>query len=278
MTEISAQVVKQLRDATNVSMMECKKALTEAGGDMEKATRILRERGMSVAAKKSARATNQGLIASASSPDGTIVSLVEVMCETDFAARNEAFKSLVNRVAASACEADGPVAEAVKDAVTETIAKTGENTVVRRNTRFVLQGAGRVAAYIHLGGKVGVLAELACAKPETAANPLFAELARDITLQVAAATPRFLHPQDVDEATLATEREIYAAQVKDKPAAVVAKIVEGKIKKFYGDVCLIEQAYIRDPKVTIRQLLATRGKELGDTPAIRRFVRYQLGE
>jgi elongation factor Ts len=278
MAEITAELVKQLREATNVSMMECKRALMDANGDMEKATRLLRERGMGVAAKKASRATNSGLIASATAPDGSAVSLVEVNCETDFVARNENFKAFVGEVAAKACESDAPIGEAVKAQITAKVAQIGENMVARRNTRYVLQGKGRLASYIHLGGKVGVLVEVGCEKDASASSPVLADLAKDLTLQIAASSPRFVRPEDVDAQTLAAEREIYAAQVKDKPKQVVDKIVDGKVKKFFTEVCLLEQPYVREPKTFVKQVVEAKSKELGDTLTVRRFARYQLGE
>jgi elongation factor Ts len=277
MTEINAALVRELREATNVSMMECKRALVEAGGDMQQAMRLLRERGMAVAAKKAARAANQGLVASASADAGKTVSLVEVNCETDFVARNEVFKGFVERVAQKACEGDAPLADVLKNEVTAKVAEIGENVVLRRNVRYVLQGAGLVAAYIHLGGKVGVLVEAACGKPETASADAFREVVKDITLHVAASAPRYLTSSEIPAEEIASERAIYAKQVTNKPPQIVEKIVDGKMKKFYGEVCLVDQPFVKEPKISVTGLLAQKGKELGDTLAIRRFVRYQVG-
>ncbi|MBM4148567.1 MAG: translation elongation factor Ts [Lentisphaerae bacterium] len=278
MTEISAATVKQLRDSTNVSMMECKRALVEAGGDVEKATRLLRERGMAVAAKKASRTANQGLVASAASADGRTVSLVEVNCETDFVARNADFQKFVANVAARATETDAPLRDAMSDVVTAAVASIGENIVLKRNTRLSVQGVGMVGSYIHLGGKVGVLVEVACGKAETESKPGLAELAKDMTLQIAAASPKYVSPAEVDKALLAQERDIYAKQIQNKPPQVVEKIVDGKIKKFFSEICLVEQPYIREPKMTVQQVIDAKAKELGDTLSVRRFVRFQLGE
>lgn len=278
MAEITADLVKTLRDATNVSMMECKRALMETGGDIEKATRVLRERGISVAAKKSSRATNQGLIATSSTDAGKTVCLVEINCETDFVARNEGFVTFVRSLAAKACASDAALSDLCKDEVIAKIAEIGENIVARRNVRFTLQGPGVIDAYIHLGGKVGVLVELGCTKPETASNASFKELARDIALQIAAASPRYLAPEDVPAAEIASEREIFAKQVQDKPANIVEKIVDGKMRKFYEEACLVDQLFVKEQKTTIKALLAEKSKTLGDTVAVRRFVRYQLGQ
>ena len=278
MADITADLVKKLRDATNVSMMECKRALVEAGGDMDKATKLLRERGMAVAAKKASRTANQGLIASAQASNGTIVSLIEVNSETDFVARNETFKAFVASLAQRACQTDEPLAPQVQAELTSKIAEIGENIVVRRNTRYVLNGAGAVSSYIHLGGKVGVLIEVNCEKPETAQNPAFKVLVLDLTLHVAACAPRWMKPQDAPADVVASEREIYAKQVQGKPAQVVEKIVAGKLDKFYAETCLLNQGFVKEPKQSVTELLKATGKTLGDNVTIRRYVRYQLGE
>ncbi|MCE9612700.1 MAG: translation elongation factor Ts [Lentisphaerae bacterium] len=277
MPEITAELVKALREATNVSMMDCKRALVEAAGDMEKATRLLRERGMAVAAKKASRTANQGLVASATAPDGQTAALLEVNCETDFVARNASFIAFVKDLSQRALQSDGPLGERVVTEVTAKVAEIGENIVVRRNVRYTLQGAGALCTYIHLGGKVGVLLEVGCTQPGTPQNPAFQEVARDLTLHVAAANPRFLKPEEVPAAELQAEREIYAKQVQGKPAQIVDKIVDGKLKKFYEDVCLIHQGFVKEPKQSIQALLDEKGKAVGDTLTIRRFARYQLG-
>jgi elongation factor Ts len=277
MAEITATLVKTLRDATNVSMMECKRALIEAEGDIGAATRLLRERGMAVAAKKASRAANQGIVASAASEDDRCSSLIEVNCETDFVARNETFQAFVADLARRALTTDGALAETVKDEVTAKVAEIGENIIVRRNARFTLQGNGVVASYIHLGGKVGVLVELGCDKPETAQAEMFRELARDLTLHVAAANPRYLKADDVPPEEIDSERAIFAKQVEGKPAAIIEKIVDGKIRKFYEEICLLNQGFVKEPKQAVTDLVAACGKALGDTLVVIRFVRYQLG-
>ncbi len=279
MAQISAKEVKELRDATNVGMMECKKALVEADGDKDKAIRILRERGVAIAAKKSARVANQGIIASAVSPDADTGALIEVNCETDFVARNEGFKAFVADLAKRALEVeDDQLADAVKDEVTAKVAEIGENIVVRRNVRFVSKQPGLVAAYIHLGSKVGVLLEMGCGKAETVAKPEFTNLAKDITLQIAAASPHFLKREDVPADVVTGEREVYAKQVAGKPENIVEKIVDGKLNKFYAETCLVEQTFIKDAAETVHGLIEKTAGTLGDTVEIRRYCRWQLGE
>jgi len=278
MPEITAALVKQLRDATNVSMMECKKALIETNGDTEAATRLLRERGMAVAAKRASKEANEGLMASAFSEDRKTVSLVEVNCETDFVARNETFKRFVDEVAQRALGTDADLAEEMKGDLLSRISEIGENLRIRRHARYVLEKPGILASYIHLGGKVGVLVELGCEKPATSDQDAVRELARDLTLHVAACNPRYLSSDDIPEDVLKTEKEIYAKQVEDKPPQIVEKIVDGKIKKFYAEVCLPDQGFVKEPKQAVRNLLAEAGKKISDVLTIRRFLRYQLGE
>ena len=278
MADITAEMVRELRDATNVSMMECKRALVEANGDKDKAIRLLRERGVAIAAKKAGRATNQGLIGAAILPDGKVGALVEVNCETDFVAKNETFHAFVKGIAETAAGTDGNVAELLKDRLLAKITEIGENIVVRRNIRYVLQGQGLIATYVHLGGKIGVLLELGCEKSESVQSPVFKELARDLTLHVAASSPRYLDRTAVPADVIASEREIGAKQVQGKPANIIDKIVDGKMNKFYQQVCLVEQGFVKDPDTPVTKLLESKAKELSDKLVLRRFTRYQLGE
>ncbi len=275
--QITASQVKELRDATNVSMMECKKALVECNGDMEEAIKKLRERGVAVAAKRAEKAANQGIIAAVESADGNTIGMVEVNCETDFVARNDNFKAFVQSVAAHAPGTDEPLADVMNDVLMAKIAATGENMKIRRNIRYILGGTGKVASYIHMGGKVGVLIEVSCQKPETVNDPSFVELVKDLTLHVAAANPAYLKPDEVPAAAIAAEREIYAKQVEGKPANMVDKIVDGKMGKFFAETCLVNQGFVKEPKQSITELLEAVAKPLGETVVIKRFVRYQLG-
>ncbi|MDO9541149.1 MAG: translation elongation factor Ts [Kiritimatiellia bacterium] len=278
MTEISVALVKALRDETNAGMMECKRALAEAKGDKTKALRILRERGIAIAEKKSSRAVNQGVISSFIAETGQAGSLIEVNCETDFAAKNDGFRSFVAKLAEKAVTSDGSLVEAVKEDITAKIAETGENIVVRRNIRFVLQKPGMVASYIHHGSKIGVLLELNCVQNDTAAKPDFKDLAKDICLHVTASAPRFLDRAGVPPEIVTAEKEIFAKQVTGKPPQIVEKIVEGKMGKFYGQACLLEQPFVKDQNKTIASLLAEKGKALADEIKVGRFVRFQVGE
>jgi elongation factor Ts len=277
MAAITAQMVQELREATNVGMMECKRALTEAGGDKDKAIRLLRERGVAIAAKKASRVANQGLIAAATR-GGKTGALIEINCETDFVAKNAAFQEFVKSLANKAMDMeDNTIGEATKGEMVAKVAEIGENLVAKRNTRFVLQGSGLIATYIHLNGKLGVMLELGCTKEASAGSPVLQELAKDLALHVAACSPRWLVRSEVPADVVQAEREIYAKQVVGKPAQIVDKIVDGKLGKFYSQVCFVEQGFVKDPDISVTKLLEAKGKELGDTLTLRRFVRFQVG-
>jgi elongation factor Ts len=278
MAEITAAMVQALREETNVSMMECKRALMEAAGDKAKAVRILRERGVAIAAKKASRAANQGVIGAVVVDAGRSGALLEVNCETDFVAKNANFQAFVRALAEKAAGFEGNLAEAVQPQVAAKIAEIGENIVVRRHLRLVRQGNGLIVAYVHLQGKVGVLVELGCEQEATAANPVFVELAKDLTLHVTASQPKYLTRADVSADVVKAEREIYAKQVTNKPPQIVDKIVDGKMGKFYSQICLLEQGFVKDPDISVTKLLEQTGKTLNDTLTLRRFVRYQVGE
>lgn len=278
MAEISAALVKELRDETGLGMMDCKKALLETNGDKAAAVKLLRERGMSVAGKKADRVAKDGVVKSTIAQGGRSGVMIEVNCETDFVVRNEKFQTWTDQLLIKAAGlADNTLAETVKDDTAARIAEIGENIIVRRNVRFDVQGNGIVAGYIHLGGKVGVLLEIGCGKAETTQADAFREAVKDITLHIAACNPAYLRREQVPQETVDAERAIYAKQVENKPANIVQKIVDGKLDKFYQQVCLVEQGFVKDPDRTVSEMLAGCGKAVGDTLEIRRFIRYQVG-
>jgi elongation factor Ts len=273
--QITASQVKELRTATGVSMMDCKKALQETAGDMDAAMKLLRERGMAVAAKRATKAANQGLVAAAG--EGNKLAMVEVNCETDFVARNSDFQAFVADVAEKALDTDESLSEVMKDELMDKIAAIGENLKIRRNVRYILTDTGKVASYIHMGGKVGVLVEVGCTKDATLGTPEFEELVKDLTLHIAAAAPRYLDSSEVPEKTINEEREIFAKQVEGKPENIIDQIVTGKLKKFFAEICLVDQGFVKEPKQSITDLLGEVGKKVDDPLTIRRFERYQLG-
>lgn len=285
---ISASMVKELRERTGAGMMACKKALTETNGDVEKAIEVLREKGLAAAAKKAGRVAAEGLIATYISDDKNTGAIAEVNCETDFVSANESFIKLAENVAKQAAETKATTVEelveekyvadeskSVKETVTDLIAKLGENMNVRRFAKFHVE-KGIVQSYIHGGGKIGVLVELTCEN----SSDVLAEVAKDVAMHIAAANPAFLDESQVDTDTLEKEKEIYRVQAlnEGKPEKIVDRMVEGRIKKYYKENCLIDQVWVKNPDYTIKKYLAEKSKEVGATIAISKFVRYEKGE
>ena len=273
---VSASQVKELREKTGAGMMDCKKVLTEADGDMEKAIELLRERGIAKAAKKSDRVAAEGIVAAYVSEDGKIGSVVEVNAETDFVASNAEFKSFVADVAkqialnnpadVEALLAQTSISDSsktVQEVLTNKIATIGENMSIRRFDRF--ESTGLVEKYIHGDGKIGVLVEL-----ENGTQ----ELAKDICMQIAAAKPEFLNREAVPAERVEKEMEILKVQAMNegKPAAIAEKMVQGRIGKFYGEICLVDQEFVKDPSMKVSDLLKANGAN------IVRFARLEKGE
>jgi elongation factor Ts len=292
MADITAGQVKELRECTGAGMMECKKALSEVDGNLDKAVDLLRTRGLAALAKKAGRATNEGAIAARVSEDGKIGVLVEVNCETDFVGRNSEFLGFVNQIAeqvvASAptdvTDLHSQTVEArdlsVEEILGETVAKLGENMGIARFERVEVGGTGAVMSYIHGGGKIGVLVEFGFAKPETATNPAFATFAKDVAMQVAAATPLYTRREEVPADVVEHEMSIYMAQAAEsgKPEAIQEKMAAGRLEKFYKEVCLVEQVFVKDQNLSVTQYAAQVGKEIGDEFTIVDFTRWVLGE
>jgi len=276
MAEITAAAVAKLREMTNAGMMDCKNALKEANGDLNAAVDILRKKGAATATTKGAREAREGVIAQYIAPDGRLGVLVEVNCQTDFVARNEMFRNFADDVArrlAADLKADF---EADRVSL---VAKIRENVQIPRHSRMEVSGNGMVAAYIHTGAKVGVLVEVGAGKEATVGNNEFKQLVKDITLQIAAGHPFVVSRDQVAPDLLAKEREIAADQVKNKPSQAIAKIVEGKLEKFYQTYCLVDQGFVKkNSEVSVKDHVGTVAKQLGDEITIRRFVRFQVGE
>ena len=273
MAQITAALVKELREMTGAGMMDCKKALTECDGDMDKAVDFLREKGLSQAAKKAGRIAAEGIVGSYISDDAKVGAIVEVNCETDFVAKTDEFKDLVNTIAAhiaavnpadvealSASELDGQTVAAL---ITEKIAKIGENISLRRFVRF--ESEGTVASYIHAGGKIVTLVEMKGGN---------ANLAKDIAMQVAADNPSYLDRTQVPQTELEHEKMVLTEQARNegKPEKIIEKMVEGRIEKFYKEVCLVDQAFIKGDDEVVSNLLKKENAE------VIRFVRYEMGE
>lgn len=278
MAEITAANVGKLREMTSAGMMDCKKALTEAGGDMDKAVDILRKSGAASAAKKALRDAREGVIAQYIAPAGKSGVLVEVNCETDFVARNESFRAFCDEVAKKVAADPNANLEADRAAA---VGKIGENIKIARNARMEVTGNGLIAAYIHTGAKVGVLVEVGAGKAETTGKEEFKQLVKDITLQIAAGHPHAVSREQVAPEVIAKEREIAAQsdRLKGKPAQAMEKILQGVLEKFYQTYCLVDQAFVKaSPEISVKEHVGTVAKQLGDEITIRRFVRFQVGE
>jgi elongation factor Ts len=277
MSEINAANVGKLREMTGAGLMDCKKALTETNGNMDAAVDLLRKKGVATAAKKAGRDAKDGLIAQHIAPGSKVGVLVEINCETDFVARNESFKAFCDEIAKKL--ANGATIESLDAERVAAVAKIGENIQIPRFVKYEVSGNGLVAAYIHTGAKVGVLVEVGAGKDATVQSEDFKQLVRDITLQIAAGSPQAVTREGISADVLNKEKEIAAEQVKGKPAQAIAKIVEGKLEKFYQTHCLVDQGFVkRNSEVSVKEHLGGIAKQLGDEISIRRFVRFQVGE
>jgi elongation factor Ts len=287
---ITAAIVKELRDKTNAGMMDCKKVLTETNGDIEASIKLLRERGIMKSAKMSDRAANEGVITARLNANATSGILLEVNCETDFVSKNESFQAFVAEIAdalAQSSAADHAAAlavqhgeQSIEDTIKAKVGEVGENLQFRKYVRFDAAPGGVVASYIHLGGKVGVLLEVGTTKPETAATDSFKELIKDLTLHIAACAPKGLSREDIPQSVVDNELDIFRTRLlaEGKPANIIENILKGQIGKFFAESCFLEQGFVKDADVKVSALLEAKGKELGDTLTVTRFVRFGLGE
>ena len=276
MAEITAAAVGKLREMTNAGLMDCKKALVEANGDLPVAVDILRKKGVATAAKKAGREAKEGVIVQHILPGSRVGVLVEINCETDFVAKNESFRAFCDDTARKL--ATDPKADLEADRVAA-IARIGENIKISRHQRLEVSGNGMITAYIHTGAKLGVLVEVGAGKEGTVGNDAFKQLVLDITLQIAAAHPIAVSRDQVDPAIIAKEKEIASEQVKNSPPQAIARIVEGKLEKFFQTNCLLDQGFVKkNSEITVREHVAGVARQLGDQISIRRFIRFQVGE
>jgi elongation factor Ts len=278
MAEITSADVAKLREMTGAGMMDCKRALVEAKGDLDAAVQILRKKGQATAAVKSARDAKEGAIAQYIAPNGRLGVLVEVNSETDFVARNDTFRAFCDEVARRYATEAAPHLEAEREAM---VAKIRENIKVARHARMEVNGNGLIAGYIHTGAKVGVLVEVGAGKAETVARDEFKQLVKDITLQIAAGHPHAVSREQVPADVIARERDIASQsdRLKGKPPQAMEKILQGVLDKFYQTYCLVDQGFVkRNSEVSVKEHVAQTAKQLGDEITIRRFVRFQVGE
>ena len=282
--EITASMVKELREATNAGMMDCKKALKACEGDMDKAIDYLREKGLASAAKKANRLASEGLVGSYYCEKCNTAALVEVNCETDFVAKTDEFKNLVAEIAKQIVKTNPADVDAllaseyegstIADMITAKVATIGEKITVRRFVRYQAEH-GMVDTYIHMGGKVGVIVELKCDEVSDAVK----EVAHDVALQIAAASPvapEYVRRSEVDPSHLEHEKEILVAQARNegKPEKIIEKMVEGRIVKFYKEVCLLEQPFVKDGDISVQKMIDAKAKGAD----VVRFTRYKMGE
>ena len=288
MAEITAKMVKDLRTKTSAGMMDCKKALVEANGDEEKAIEILRKKGLANADKKGDRNAAEGVVNVTISDDYKTATISEINCETDFVAKNADFQEFVTSTTEQIQKTEPVDVEALlngefkgakfEEELKTIIAKIGENIVVRRFTTIKADENGVVNGYVHMGGKVGVVVAAACDKPETA--EAVKEILRDIAMHAAAMSPKYLNPESIPAEDLEKEKEIAKAQLEKegKPANIIDKIIPGKIKRFESDNCLTKQAFVKDDKKTVEQVLADAAKAVNGEAKLVEYVRYEMGE
>lgn len=290
---ITASMVKELREMTGVGMLDCKKALAETDGDMEKAVEYLREKGLAASEKKAGRIASEGLCLSYLTDDKKTGVVVEVNSETDFVAKNPVFREYVLQVAeqiagSQAADVDALLTEtwkfdtslSVAEALSSKVAVIGENLKLRRFEKYELKEAGTIVSYIHGGGRIGVMLELACDNATEAVE----EMGKNIAMQIAALNPQFISVDDVPAEFVAKEKEILTQQAMNdpknasKPANIIEKMIEGRLNKEMKEICLVEQPYVKDGDLTVKKYIESVAKEAGALISIKRMVRFETGE
>lgn len=290
---VTASMVKELREMTGAGMSDCKNALVEADGNMDKAVEILREKGLAASSKKAGRIASEGIVGIYLSDDNKTGAIVEVNSETDFVAKNQVFRDYVSAVAkqastTSAKDMDSFFAEkwdldnafTVKEALSQQVAVIGENLNIRRFEKFERTQSGALVSYIHGGGRIGVLIELACDKEDAKLE----EMGKNIAMQIAALNPKFICVEDVPADFVAKEKEILTQQAMNdeknakKPANIIEKMIEGRLNKEMKEICLIEQPYVKDGDLTVKKYIDSVAKEVGAPIKITRYVRFETGE
>jgi len=288
MAGISAADVMKLRKMSGQGMMDCKAALAETQGNIEEAMTLLRKKGLATLAKRAGRETSEGKVVSSVSPDGKSVSMSTLCCETDFVAKNDDFVATTELLKdyMAKCDADEGIdnllgvevdGKKFSDIITECVSKSGEKTEIGDYARFTLDGDGVIGSYIHFNGKIGTMVEIETSNADVANNEAMQQLATDIAMHIAAVNPAGLDESSIDPETIAKEKEIAAEQVKDKPAQIIDKIVEGKMRKFFADNCLIDQGFVKDEKISVGQVVIDTAKKCGGQAKIKRFVRQAIG-
>jgi elongation factor Ts len=288
MAEISAAVVMKLRKMSGQGMMDCKKALEETNGNLEEAMTLLRKKGMATLAKRADRDTTEGKVICVVGDNGKTASMATLCCETDFAANSDDFAALSDSLKnyMTACQADSGAQNLLdtekngkkySQILTECVSKTGEKTEVGDYIKYKLASSGLISTYVHFNGKIGVMLEIETSTQAVADNTAFGLIAKDICMHIAAINPLALDSSGISADIIEKEKAIAAEQMKDKPANMIEKIVEGKMKKFYAENCLLSQGFVKDDKTTVEKVLADSAKAAGGTAKIKRFVRLAIG-
>jgi elongation factor Ts len=290
---VSAAQISELRKSTGAGMLDCKKALEETNGDFEQAVDFLRKKGLAAASKKAGRAATEGMVVATVSEAGDKGVLLEVNSETDFVAKNDKFQAFVKDIANHILVANpasveelfaqpycGNSSKTIQVMLNEAISVIGENMQIRRFATFTVPGAGAIGSYIHAGGKIGVIVEATCDNAAAAKDPAFATFVKDVAMHSAAASPLYVQRSEVDPDVLEREKDIYRSKAREtgKPENIIEKIIDGQVNKFYAEICLVEQQFVKDTDKTINQLTAEVGKALGTAVTITRFTKYALGE
>ena len=288
MVEISAAMVMKLRKISGQGMMDCKRALQETDGDIDQAMDLLRKKGLATLAKRAERDTSEGLVVSKISPDGKTAVMATLCCETDFVAKSDDFIATAQTLVdfALACKADEGVENVLEtsadskkfsDVLTEIVSKTGEKTQVGDYAKYTLDGPGLIGTYIHFNEKVGTMVQIETGDEAMAAVDALKQTAADLAMHITATKPLALDKDQIDPAIIEREKAIFAEQVKNKPANIIDKIVEGKMKKFYAENCLLQQPFVKDDSKSVEQILAEAAKQAGGEAKIKRFVRFEVG-
>jgi len=288
MSEISAQQVMKLRKMSGQGMMDCKKALQEADGDVEEALAWLRKKGLATLEKRAERTASQGKVVCKISEDGKTAAMATLCCETDFVANSDDFAEAANTLAGFllACESEQGGENILETAVsgrkfadvlTETVSKTGEKMEVADYARFQLAGEGLIGTYIHFNGKVGTMVEIETSGDDSAGSSELKQLATDIAMHIAALKPLAVDRDGISAATIEQEKAIAAEQIKNKPPNILEKIIEGKMKKFFAENCLLDQAFVKDDSKSVAEMLAEAAKKAGGEAKIKKFIRFEIG-
>jgi len=288
MAEVTASMVMKLRKMSGQGMMDCKKALQQASGDIDEAMGILRKKGLATLSKRAGRETSEGLVVGKISEDGKVAVMATLCCETDFVAKSKDFVAAAEALEECAlnCSADEGVENLLEtsvggkkfnDIVTETVSKTGEKIQVGDFAKYQLDGSGLISIYIHFNKKVGAMVQIDTSDEQVAAADTLKQTASDIAMHIAAIKPLAMDKEGIDSDAVEREKAIYAEQVRNKPANIIDKIVEGKMRKFFVENCLVEQRFVKDDSKSVAQVLDEAAKQAGGEAKIKRFVRFDVG-